>query len=237
MKRAGFTLIELLIVTAVFSVLFLIGTGVYTNDFSKQKIVQAKQRVAAEARAALETISRSVRVGSIDYTYYRTGCGGVVCDLTRPQTVIAVRDSANIQTCFGVNGLQQLVTTTTCSQPIANWSVITPDDLVVKDFQGWIIPAANPFLGPPTTASDCRVPFDSALKIGFDSTSGVCGCRLNSPSDCWIGQTCDPTALICKNPNQQPLVTLGFSLKTAPGTTYIALSHLQTSIVTRTYQR
>jgi prepilin-type N-terminal cleavage/methylation domain-containing protein len=154
MKRPGFTLIELMVVAAVFSVLFLVATGVYTSAFSRQKTVQAKQRVATEARSALETIARSVRVGNIDYAYYRTGCAGARCDLTLTQSIIAVRDTANAQTCFRVNATNQLQTTTDCSQASPTWTTMTPDDLVVTGFTAFISPASDPYLGPPTMAAN-----------------------------------------------------------------------------------
>lgn len=240
MKRPAFTLIELMVVAAVFSVLFLVATGVYTSAFSRQKTVQAKQRVATEARSALETIARSVRVGNIDYAYYRTGCTGARCDLTQTQGIIAVRDTSNAQTCFRVSPPNdpkpnQLQTTTDCSQASPTWTTMTPDDLVVTGFTAYISPASDPFLGPPTKASDCRINPATAT-LGYTASGGVCRCASTS-TDCWTGQVCDTTAGICKNPNTQPIVTISFTLSTLPLANYPASSKLQTSVVTRNYQR
>ena len=235
MIRSVFTLIELMVVAAVFSVLFLVATGVYTSAFSRQKTVQAKQRVATEARSALETIARSVRVGNIDYAYYRTGCAGARCDLTTTQPIIAVRDTTNAQTCFRVNAVNQLQTTTDCSQASPTWTTMTPDDLVVTGFTAYISPASDPFLGPPTIPTDCRINPATAT-LGYTASGGVCRCAVTA-TDCWTGQVCDTTAGICKNPNTQPIVTISFTLSTLPLANYPASSKLQTSVVTRNYQR
>jgi prepilin-type N-terminal cleavage/methylation domain-containing protein len=233
-QRAGFTLMELLVVAAVFSVLFLVATGVYTNAFGKQKIIQAKQRVSTEARSAMETIARTVRTGSIDYTYYQSSCGTSgtePCDLVLPQSILAVRDAANQQTCFRVSPTtSQLETSTDCT----SWTVMTPDDLAIHDFSLWIQPAGNPFRGPATVATDCKD------QTKFDNTNGVCTCAATT--DCWGGQQCLPISstsavTICKNPNQQPAVTVSFTLETLPGANYPSQSKLQSTIVTRIYQR
>lgn len=235
MKRPGFTLMELLVVAAVFSILFLIATGVYTNAFGRQKAVQAKQRVATEARSALETIARSIRVGNVDYAYYRVGCGNPArCDLTQSQAIIAVRDTNNAQTCFRVNN-RQLQTSTDCTIAAPTWTTMTPDDLEVIDFSATVSPASDPFLGPPSVDTDCRIQPPTAT-AGYSDAGGVCKCQV-AATECWSGQTCDTTVGICRNPNVQPVITTTLTLQTLPNAKYAAKSVLQTSIVTRNYQR
>jgi len=236
-SRPAFTLIELLVVTAIFSVVFLIGASVYTSGFTKQKKVQSQQRVTAEARYILETIARTIRVGTVDYAFYTTACSGGPCDLSQAQSLLALRDETNTPVCFALDA-GRLVTTATCTQPTSTWSVVTPTDLQTSALSIWINPAADPFLALPTKNADCKVNPPVGV-TGYQSTIGVCGCAVDA--DCFTGQTCSAaagsTTLSCRNPNVQPMVTAVLTMGTLPGAQFPSSTTLQTSTVSRIYRR
>jgi prepilin-type N-terminal cleavage/methylation domain len=68
--RRGFTLIEALITMAIFSVMMIAFSDIYTQNmrYARQIIVRAK--LQADARASLEALARAIRVSNIDYSYY-----------------------------------------------------------------------------------------------------------------------------------------------------------------------
>lgn len=236
MKRPAFTLIELLVVTAVFAVVFLVAIGVYTNGFSKQQAVQSKQRVASEGRYLLESMARTVRVGSIDYGYYQAlGKDSLI----GAQQILALRDETNTRICYWVDpATHVLSTSSTCAAP---WVPITPSDIQISSWAVWIAPVSNPYMAPPAQSSDCAAAVTTTpgppvtIVTGYDSTKGICACQ--SALDCWNAQSCDSTSHSCNSANVQPSVTINMTTATQANAKYPASTNLQTSVVTRSYLR
>jgi prepilin-type N-terminal cleavage/methylation domain-containing protein len=68
--RRGFTLVEALVTMAIFSVMMIAFSDIYTQNmrYARQIILRAK--LQADARNSLEALARAVRVSNIDYSYY-----------------------------------------------------------------------------------------------------------------------------------------------------------------------
>lgn len=256
-NHTGFTLIEILVVTAVFSIVFLLGTTVFLNIQSQQRGVLARQKVVADGRYVLESIARNVRLSAVDYAFYTTTPPDSV--VTTLENILVLRDQTNMQVCYRLkdNQMQNYTGVTACDPTVpvndANWTNITPDDLQVQNFNVYIKPGSDPFMKTPTVSTDCRVarnPVGTGLPVidGFDNTQGVCICNDThgtpgddiDPTNCWPDQSCRTIGSvdICQNATIQPRVTLVMRTKatsTAPGEQ--AEVTLQTTVGSRVYRR
>ncbi len=254
---AGFTLIELLIVAALFAVAFLLATTVFANVQSNQRGIAGRQQIVADGRYLLEAMARTIRLGSIDYHYYRDpdndGNAGDAVDLAKPAQlgssapftdILAVRDQQGNQTCYrwlgAGNNLQTISGSANCN---GTWTDITPADIIVTKFQIIITPASDPFLGTRTSL-DCK----NVLGVTAD---GACPCSDTSggtqPDDDTDTASCLPQQRcvaisggpeICLNVNKQPTVTL--VLETKNNTTRSGEQSsiaLQTTVTPRTLRR
>lgn len=70
----GFTLVELLVAVAIFSVVMLIATGALLTMVDANRKAQALKSVMNNLSFALESVSRTIRVGSA----YHCGTGGAI---------------------------------------------------------------------------------------------------------------------------------------------------------------
>lgn len=257
--RAGFTLIEMLVVAGVFAVAFLLATTMFARVQSNQRGIAGRQRIVADGRYLLEAMARTVRLGAIDYKYYRNpddiaGTNDPI-DLTRPAkisgaSILVVRDPRGDQTCYrweGPGKALQTVTVSNSARCDGTWTDITPSDVVVTNFQVLIAPVSDPFLGTRTSV-DCKnasglsadgaCPCNDALDGENDTDDTAClpqqRCVAQRPSE--PISTANPE--ICLNVNQQPAVTLVLETKNntiAPGErSSIAL---QTTVTPRTLRR
>lgn len=214
-KRSGFTLIELLVVAAIFSVAFLIATSVFVSVQRGQRAIANRQRIVADGRYVLEAMARTVRLGTVDFAYYRDpNADGSAADevaLINPQTVLAVRDQNGRQSCFQLSGTTLQTSSQLSADCQGGWTTITPSDVAVRKFQVYITPASDPFLGVRSSTLDC--------KSGTPTSSGTCLCNdaadtLDNDEDavrCLAGQRCVAASggpEICLNVNRQPTVTL-----------------------------
>lgn len=245
---AGFTLIELLIVAAVFSVAFLLATSVFVGVQANQRGVAGRQRVVADGRYILEAMVRTVRLGSIDYLYYRDPDGNLTANpdnLRDPQPLLAVRDQQGIQTCYRWLGtkLQTISNQASCFYPNLPGTDITPSDIVVTKFQVYISPQSDPYQGPRTSSLDCN--------SDNPTSDGVCVCddigSDGSDDDrddfyCLPEQRCVAPALggqeICLNVNRHPTVTIVLETRSANTASGEQSSiALQTTVTPRTIRR
>ena len=121
--RRGFTLIEMLVVAAGFFLLFLIATTVFISVQSYQRGVSAKQRLAADGRYILEAMARSVRLGTIDYSFYGN-------EVTVPTDQLAVIDSNGDTVCYHPNGPAIYI-----DDDCNGGEALTPSDLLVENFK------------------------------------------------------------------------------------------------------
>lgn len=243
-RHSGFTLIELLIVASIFSFAALLATTVFSNIQTTQRTIQGQQRVSVDGRTILETLARSVRTGVVNYNAYGAAAHGVV---PTPPSIFSVIEQDNTVTCYRLSGTElQVLTPATIdcnSSSGSSWVSITPTDLRVEQFTFSISPASDPFRAVPRIATDCKrtVPVTSAGVVtdGFDKLLGACACQpANTAADCYSGLcTQSESRYICTNPNIQPQVTFVLISSSLRGQGGIARSTLQTTVVSRLYQR
>lgn len=192
---AGFTLIELLLVTAVFSVAVLMSTTVYSQRQNDQRRVLLRQQEVSDSRYLLETMARSIRVGTINYLYYDS-------EVTNPTDILTTTDQGGTTYCYKFQGTE--IVTTSSNTRIdcggGTWTPINSTDLLVDDFKVFITPRSDPFLGLPTTCHTGATLVDQT-------------CQCTDSNDCYSDQECIDTgaaslADICRPALAQPTVTL-----------------------------
>jgi prepilin-type N-terminal cleavage/methylation domain-containing protein len=82
--QRGFTLMEMLVALGLFSMVLAAATDIYLMAGRTQRKAFSMERLAADARFALEAVVREARTGEIDYGYYDargTALGGAVTEL------------------------------------------------------------------------------------------------------------------------------------------------------------
>lgn len=229
-QRPSFTLIELLIVAAIFSFAALLATTVFSNIQTTQRTILGQQRVTTDGRYILETLARGVRTGQVNYGVWVNGV------VPASPTIFSVVDQDNVVTCYQKSGSQLQVLTPAPSDCSGTWVSITPDDLQVDSFSFFISPTSDPFRAAPRITTDCKpvVPLSSAH---FDENTGTCTCEAET--DCF-SNFCSDTGSgtrICTNPNVQPQVTFVLTTSSKQSQGGVAKSTLQTTVVSRIYQR
>lgn len=255
---AGFTLIELLIVAAIFSLTSLLATTIFSNVQSSQRAISSQQRVTADGRYIIETIAQSIRTGTINYARENSsGDNSLVLGSPATENILSTVDAVGVVTCYRLNPTTHKVdvltnTTVTCGNTSSAWTTFTPEDLYIDTLKFYITPVSDPFRPVPRLETDCHVAsplYDTTdpllILAGFARSLGACVCR--NDLDCFTGQTCTttvlasgptPAKLICTNPNTQPQVTIYLkSHSTAGGSGEQASATLQTTVVSRVYQR
>ncbi len=247
---AGFTLIELLIVAAIFSLTALLSATVFSNVQSSQRTAQNQQRVTSDGRYIMEAIARSVRTGTINYSIYPKG------EVPANNDYLAVTDQLGVVTCYWLDPtakqakiISPATINTTNSPPTcdsvsgSSWTSFTPSDLAVTGVSAFYLsPSSDPFQPLPRSAVDCKNPVQTST-TGFDATKGACVCPAAAVSDsinCFSGQSCiasTTTSYICANPNVQPQVTIFMETQSISTSTEQSDVFLQSTVVTRIYQR
>jgi len=67
-NHRGFTLIEMLVVTAIFSVLMVVISGLFVSALRTEKIIFASKKVLGQTSYALEYMARALRMAKKDDT-------------------------------------------------------------------------------------------------------------------------------------------------------------------------
>ena len=167
--RPGFTVIEMIITMAVFSIVLGVIIQIFIFTSRTQRSGRSVQEAYAEARTVVETMSREIQNGSIDYSYY-TGDPPPE-SLNAAVNVAALRDSQGQAVRFRcVNqGTNDLCDTSTnhgqiqmcrgsgCSSENNSWASLTDDVTYVTGWRVWLGPANDPFqrdLDYPSTDHD-----------------------------------------------------------------------------------
>ncbi len=68
--KKGFTLVEVIIASSIFSIVSLIGVGVFVNVTRIQRRIYLENAIYEDGRFLLERLSREVRQNTIDYEEY-----------------------------------------------------------------------------------------------------------------------------------------------------------------------
>lgn len=89
----GFTLMEMLVALGIFSMIMSMGMDIYMLTGRTQRKVFNMERLQSDARYAMEAMTREVRTGAVDYSYYGT-------TMARPETTLALVSSDNSRLRF-----------------------------------------------------------------------------------------------------------------------------------------
>jgi len=156
--QSGFTLIEMVVAIAIFSIAIVIVVGIFVASFRAQQKSSAILKAQAEARYALEVMTRKIRDNYINYDYYYTERTG---DLTLhdPEYELALKDLDGTQTVFSKVNTCADSASSPCIEMTHSGTtqLLTGQGLKVSNLTFYISPLADPF-----------DPFEA----GFDPLSG-----------------------------------------------------------------
>ncbi len=143
-QRAGFTLLEMVVAVALFAIVILIVTNIFLIATKSHRRVMETQKLQSDARFAMETIAREVRMGTIDYDYY----GGQITNV--PVEILALWDINNSQVVF--KSANYPICPDAESDPCLavcdeseNCNSITPVSVKLIRLKFYIDPQKNPF--------------------------------------------------------------------------------------------
>jgi len=145
--RRGFSLMEMLVVLGIFSTVVVAASDILMMSSRSQRKVFALERTQADARFAMEAISREVRTGSIDYAYYGADlpANGPVDDLALIDSAgkkIKFFKSAGASECADVSSSPCLLVSIEGGTP----APITPKGVKVYSSAFYLLPKADPAL-------------------------------------------------------------------------------------------
>jgi prepilin-type N-terminal cleavage/methylation domain-containing protein len=164
--RPGFTVIEMIITMAVFSIVLGVIIQIFIFTSRTQRSGRSVQEAYAEARVVVETMSREIQNGSIDYSYYTTSVSNPNLEsLTAAVNVAALRDSQGQAVRFRcvnqgtddlcdpsapiTHGQIQVCRGSGCSSENNSWAPLTDDATYVTGWRVWLGPAHDPFQRDP----------------------------------------------------------------------------------------
>ena len=161
--QAGFSLIEMMVAVSIFAIVMMIGVGALLTMVEVNKRAQGINSVMNNLNAAVEQMSRSIRVGS---SYY---CGASAnppspTTLSVPQDcqssgglLLAFEetggnpDDPNDQSVYRLNGTQ-LERSLKLSGANGSWVAITAPEVVITNFKFYVTGST------PTSGSDFAQP-------------------------------------------------------------------------------
>ncbi len=145
-SRRGFTLIELMVAVGIFAIVMMVGVGALLSLVQINKRAQAINSVMNNVNSAIETMSRSIRVGT---SYY---CGSSISPPS-PQAPAPTRDcaitggpllsfepaggsanNANDQVVFRLNGTQL----ERSLDSGATWVALTAPEVAIDSFTFYV---------------------------------------------------------------------------------------------------
>ncbi len=205
---------EVIIAVAVFSVAMLIATGVFLLATQAQRRTSAEQTLQSDARYVLETLTRAVKYGTVDYTCYETnvhcdplaGTLFVLDDTNGATNVLALRDLDGNRTRYRVfaDGLLYVCTIKAAGDP-ADYCDNPPGA------------GTNPEAWQPLTPAGITVSQASFTVHPFRDPAAAAGGEFLS--------------------NDQPRVTIGYTAEQIGAQEQDDRITLQTTITSRTYAR
>jgi len=145
---AGFTLMEMLVVLGLFSTTVVAASDIFLLANRSQRKVFSLERTQADARYAMEAMTREIRSGRIDYDYYAargTAAGApdtelALVDSTGTPILFHVSDASDEASCPDATSVPCLFVTVGGSPP----APITPKGVSVRSASFYIAPADDP---------------------------------------------------------------------------------------------
>ncbi|MFA6603412.1 MAG: type II secretion system protein [Patescibacteria group bacterium] len=137
----GFTLMEMLVVLGIFSTVVISATDIFMMSSRSQRKVVALERAQADARFTMETISRVVRTGQIDYAEMDLSASG-------PVEALALIDSLGRKIRF-------FSSTENCADPVSSPCLrlavdggepvtATPQGVILRNLRFYVMPDVDP---------------------------------------------------------------------------------------------
>ena len=240
----GFSLMEIVVFLAIFSTTALIAVDLFLTITRVQRQVRNVQAVQTDARFALEAMGREIRIGAIDYDYYKNVCLGGdyfgnpctddndcqdgICgsiDLSQPTYVLATRDQDNKQIFYRRSNEGAGDKIEVCSNtPLAfvRCNLIYSGDVPPELQSEW-----QNVTPPRVRVTDLRFYISPA----FNPFSKKISCVEDE--DCDSGNC---TAGLCEIPDIQPSVTIMLEAESGSDLSH-EKANLQTTITSMIYQR
>lgn len=139
---------ELLVVMSLFTTVVLIASDIFLLSNRASRTVFGLERTQADARYTMEAITREIRTGAIDYSYYagRTPALGLpdselaLIESDNTPIKFKVSDSSTASLCADTNSTPCLLVTVGAGSPAA----VTPKNVSVVSAKFYLSPSVDP---------------------------------------------------------------------------------------------
>ena len=138
-SKKGFTLLEMLVALFVLSILIVGVSGIYVYSLKVQKRTTKLNLVAQEVQFIMDNLSKRIRSGEIDYTYY----GGSV---SSPEDTLALIIGEQ-EYLYKEDEEKIVVCSYERSGSCSGYSPLSDPNLKVIDLKFYINPSSPPFAG------------------------------------------------------------------------------------------
>ena len=130
----AFTIMEMIVATAIFSVIMTMYLGIFISTFRANGKIVAKQKVQNEVRYIIDTISKEIRLGTVNYDYYSDA-------VSNPESVLALKDISENHIYFNNNnGILKIKYS---ENDI--WHDLSTSNIYIEDLKFYISPINDPF--------------------------------------------------------------------------------------------
>ena len=153
-NQKGFTLFEIVVALSVFAMATIFVSDIFVKINASQRKVAAIQKVQSDARFAMEAISREVKQGRIDYSYYPNGT------VASPVTELAILDALERRIIFKKEteaGSCPAPSTAPCLLVSIDrgetWVNLLAQDLKLAEVNFYVSPSTDPFSFDPATGA------------------------------------------------------------------------------------
>lgn len=131
-SQKGFTLMEMIVALGIFTVIVTIVTDLFFSAERIHRQVNGAQQVASAGRSILETLSKEIKSGEIDYS--TPGCLG------RARQCLFLKDNEGNKVHF-----KQIGDDLSVSSDDANWNALQPSGIKITQARFFVDPEKNPF--------------------------------------------------------------------------------------------
>jgi len=137
----GFTLMELLVVLGIFSTVVTSATDIFMMASRAQRKIVALERAQADARFTMETMSRVVRTGQIDYADMDLAATGPTDSLSIFDSLgRKIRFFSSTDGCADAVSSPCLRLTVDGGEPVT----ATPKGVILRNLKFYIMPNVDP---------------------------------------------------------------------------------------------
>ena len=161
-RVTGFTLLELLVAVAIFSSMVFILANIYLLSLKAQRHSAFSQKVLSQTRYLIESMSRQIRSGQIDYGYY----GGEIINF--PENTLALKNQEDESIVYRLDSNSGEIFIQT-QEGQAKLTSAAEFEVIYLNF--YIIPQTNPFLNQQCQNND-QCPF-SQCQFGWCLTPEI----------------------------------------------------------------